>query len=53
MKNETMEKFEIDEELLNFNGPEDDADDFDEEDFDLEIDPTIGDLDEFDDEDDF
>jgi len=51
--NASVKNIEIDEELMNFNGPEDDADDFDDDDFDLEIDSTIGDLEDFDDEDDF
>lgn len=53
MINETIEKLEIDKDLINFNGPEDDSDDFDDDDnFDLEID-SIGGFDDFDDEDDF
>lgn len=52
MVNETVEKLVIDDELINFNGPEDDADDFDEEDFDLEIDSIDG-YDDFDDDDEF
>ncbi len=51
--NLSVENVEIDEELMNFNGPEDDSDDFEEDDFDLDIDPSIGDFDDFDDEDDF
>lgn len=51
MMNATDEKLEIDEKLINFNGPEDDADDdFDEDDFDLEMD-SIEDFDDFDDDD--
>lgn len=50
MMNERVEKFEIEEELVNFNGPEDDSDDFDDDNFDLEID-SIGGYDDFDDED--
>lgn len=50
MMNESVEKFEIEEELINFNGPEDDSDDFDDDDFGLEID-AIGGFDDFDDED--
>lgn len=51
MMNATLEKLEIDEELINFNGPEDDADDdFDDDDFDLEID-SIDEFDDFDDDD--
>lgn len=50
MMNESVEKFEIEEELVNFNGPEDDSDDFDDEDdFGLEID--MGGFDDFEDED--
>lgn len=52
MMNETIQKIEIDENLVNFNGPEDDDDNFDENDFDIEID-SIGGFDDFDDEDDF
>lgn len=52
MMNATAEKLEIDERLINFNGPEDDADDdFDDDDFDLEIDSIDG-YEDFDDEDD-
>jgi len=50
MMNETVEKIEIDEVLVGFNGPEDDEDDFDNDDFDLEID-TIGGGFDFDEED--
>lgn len=51
--NETIEKLEIDENLINFNGPEDDDDDFDDDDFnDIEID-SIGGFDDLDEEDDF
>lgn len=51
MMNATLEKFEVDEMLINFNGPEDDADDdFDDDDFDLEID-SIDEFDDFDDDD--
>ncbi|MCA5005780.1 hypothetical protein [Sphingobacterium bovistauri] len=50
MMNETIEKLEIDENLINFNGPEDDEDDFDDDDFNVEID-SIGGYDDFDDED--
>ncbi len=49
--NETIEKLEIDENLINFNGPEDDEDDFDEDDFNIDID-TIGGFDDLDDDDD-
>ena len=48
--NEIVENVGIDEELMNFNGPEDDSDDFDDDDFDLEIDSTIGSFDDFHDE---
>ena len=51
MMNSTIEKLEIDEKLINFNGPEDDADDDFDDDFDLEID-SIGGYDDFDDDDD-
>lgn len=52
MMNATVEKLEIDEKLINFNGPEDDADDdFDDDDFNLEID-SIDEFDDFDDDDD-
>ncbi len=51
--NEIVENVGIDEELMNFNGPEDDSDDFDDDDFDLEIDSTIGSFDDFDDDEDF
>lgn len=51
--NEIVENVVIDEELMNFNGPEDDSDDFDDDDFDLEIDSTIGSFDDFDDDEDF
>ncbi|MCI0919959.1 hypothetical protein [Sphingobacterium rhinopitheci] len=51
--NVSVENVEIDEEFINFNGPEDDSDDFENDDFDLEIDATIGGFDDFDDEDDF
>lgn len=52
--NSREENVEIDEELMNFNGPEDNSDDFDDDDFDLEIDSTIGgDFDDFDDDDEF
>lgn len=47
--NETIEKLDVDENLINFNGPEDDED-FDE-DFNLDID-SIGGFDDFDDDDD-
>lgn len=51
MMNATLEKFEVDEKLINFNGPEDDADDdFDDDDFDLEI-ASIDEFDDFDDDD--
>lgn len=53
MKNEIVEKVEIDDNLINFNGPEDDSDDFEDDDFDLEIDSTIGSFDDFDEDDDF
>lgn len=53
MKNAAVENVKFDDELINFNGPEDDSDDFDDDNFDLEIDPTIGNLDDFDDDDDF
>lgn len=49
--NANVSNVEIDEELMNFNGPEDDSDDFEEDDFDLEIDSTIGSFDDFDDDD--
>lgn len=49
--NAAVENFEIDDELINFNGPEDDSDDFDEEDnFDPTIDSSIGTFDDFDDD---
>lgn len=51
--NLSVENVEIDEELINFNGPEDDSDDFEDDDFDLDIESSIGDFDDFDDEDDF
>ena len=47
---ETIEKFEMDEELITLNGPEDDSDDFDDDAFDLDIEP-IGDFNDFDDDD--
>lgn len=47
--NLSVENVEIDEELMNFNGPEDD-DDFDD-DFDLDLDSSIGEFDDFDDDD--
>ncbi|HMR19271.1 MAG TPA: hypothetical protein PKA53_08220 [Sphingobacterium sp.] len=51
MMNATVEKLEIDEMLISFNGPEDDVDDdFDDDDFDLEIDSIDG-YDDFDDDD--
>ncbi|WP_164108345.1 MULTISPECIES: hypothetical protein [Sphingobacterium] len=51
MMNESVEKFEIEEELVNFNGPEDDSDFDDEDDFGLEMDASMGGFDDFDDED--
>jgi len=54
MMNEIVEKVEIDMDLINFNGPEDDSDDFDGDDFDLEdIDSSVGTFDDFDDDEDF
>lgn len=51
MMNATAENLEIDNKLINFNGPEDDADDdFEGDDFDLEIDSVDG-FDDFDDDD--
>lgn len=51
MINETVISAEIEDILINFNGPEDDSDgDFDE-DFDLDIE-TMGNLEDFDDIDD-
>lgn len=38
-------------EIINFNGPEDDADDVYDDDFELDEIDTIGDLDDFDDDD--
>ena len=48
--NETIEKLDIDEKFISFNGPDDD-DDFDDDNFDIEIDP-IGGYDDLDDDDD-
>jgi len=52
MMNARVEELEIDEKLINFNGPEDDDadDDFEDDDFDLEID-SMEDFDDFDDDD--
>ncbi|WP_181182459.1 MULTISPECIES: hypothetical protein [Sphingobacterium] len=50
MINETVKSSEIDERLINFNGPEDDSEDVYDDDFDLEIDSVSG-FDDFDDED--
>ncbi len=49
---ETIEKFEKDEELMTFNGPEDDSDDFDDDTFDLGIESIVefSDFDEVDDD---
>jgi hypothetical protein len=47
--NETIEKLEVDENLINFNGPEDE-DDFDDDDFNIDID-TVGGFDDLDDDD--
>ncbi|GAA4511968.1 MULTISPECIES: hypothetical protein [Sphingobacterium] len=53
MMNETIEKLELDEHLINFNGPDDDDDDdFDDDGFDIDID-SIGSFDDFDEDDDF
>ena len=50
MMTETVNQFEIEEKLVaNFNGPEDDEDDFEDDDFNLEID-AVGDFDDFDDD---
>lgn len=49
--NTSVENVEVEEELMNFNGPEDDSDDFDDEVFDLDIDSsTIVEFDDFDDD---
>ena len=51
MITETIEKLEMDDELITFNGPDDDSDDFDDDAFDLGIE-TIVDFGGFDDIDD-
>lgn len=52
--NESVEMFEIEKDLINFNGPEDDSDFDDDDDLGLDLD-AIGGFDDFgdDDEDDF
>lgn len=49
--NETIEKLDIDKNLISFNGPEDEEDDFDDDDFNLDIDSIEGGYDDFDEDD--